>query len=91
LGKLDGLASVNIYFAHYRSQLHSEHGYGPDRSEAFARLGSLEREGVTFALQSDYPQVIVPMNPLEAVGIAVTRIAEDGKTVVGRGAVGQAV
>jgi predicted amidohydrolase YtcJ len=83
--KLGAVASVNIYFAGYRSLLHSNHAYGPDRSEAFARLGTLEREGVIFGLHSDYPQVIVPMNPLEAVGIAVTRIAEDGKTVVAPG------
>ena len=49
------------------------------------RLGSLEREGVIFGLHSDYPQVIVPMRPLEAAGIAVTRIAEDGETVVAPG------
>jgi len=85
LKALGGLASVNIYFASYRSLLHSEHGYGPDRSEAFARLGSLEREGIIFALHSDYPQVIVPLDPLEAVQTAVNRIAEDGKTVVAPG------
>ena len=85
LAKLGGLASVNNYFAGYRSLLHSHEGYGPDRSEAFGRLGSLEREGVIFTLHSDYPQVIVPMHPLEAVGLAVTRIAEDGKTVVAPG------
>ena len=40
MAKLGALASVNIYFASYRSLLHSSDGYGPDRSEAFARLGS---------------------------------------------------
>ncbi len=82
LKALGGLASVNNYFAHYRSLLHRTHAYGPDRSESFARLGSLEREGVTFALHSDYPQVVVPMLPLTAVYTAVTRLAEDGATVV---------
>jgi predicted amidohydrolase YtcJ len=85
MAKLGALASVNIYFANYRSQLHSQHAYGPDRSEAFARLGSLEREGVIFALHSDYPQVIVPMDPLKAVWTAVNRFAEDGKTVMAPG------
>jgi predicted amidohydrolase YtcJ len=85
LKALGGLASVNDYFVHFRGQLHSNHAYGPDRSEAFARLGSLEREGVIFALHSDYPQVIVPMNPLLAVSIAVNRLAEDGKTVLAPG------
>jgi predicted amidohydrolase YtcJ len=85
LKALGGIASVNNYFTHYRSQLHSDQGFGPDRSEAVARLGSLEREGVTFALHSDYSLVLVPMHPLTAAWIAVNRIALDGKTVVGPG------
>lgn len=82
---LGALASTNIYFTNYRSQLHSDEAYGPDRSEAFARLGSLEREGVIFGLHSDYPQVIVPMDPLKAVWTAVNRVAEDGTTVMAPG------
>lgn len=85
LKALGGCASVNNYFVHYRSQLHSEEGYGPDRSEAIARLGSLEREGVTFAVHSDYSLVLVPLHPLTAAWIAVNRIALDGKTVMGPG------
>lgn len=82
LKALGGIASVNVYFAHFRSLLHRIHAYGPDRSETMARLGTLEREGVTFALHSDYPQVAVPMLPLTAVYTAVNRIAEDGETLV---------
>ena len=85
LAALGGIASVNIYFVHYRSQLHRDQAFGPDRSEALARLGSLEREGVTFALHSDFPQVIVPMHPLTAVWTAVNRLAADGKTVMAPG------
>ncbi|MCL1065367.1 amidohydrolase [Shewanella olleyana] len=82
---LGALVSGNPYFTSYRSLLHSEHAYGPDRSEAFGRYGSLAREGVIFALHSDYPQVVVPMLPLTAVWTVVNRIAEDGKTVVAPG------
>lgn len=85
LKALGGIASVNNYFSHFRALLHRTHAYGPDRSETTARLATLEREGVTFALHSDYPQVIVPMLPLTAVYAAVNRIAEDGKTVVAPG------
>lgn len=85
LKALGGLASVNNYFVHYRSQLHSAVGYGPDRSEALARLASLEREGVVFALHSDYSLVVVPMHPLTAAWVAVNRIAQDGRTVMGEG------
>ncbi|MCA3908188.1 amidohydrolase [Vibrio vulnificus] len=82
LKSLGGVASVNAYFIHHRSLLHRTHAYGPDRAETVARLGSLEREGVPFAMHSDYPQVVVPMQPLSAVSGAVTRIAEDGETVI---------
>lgn len=85
LKALGGLASVNNYFVHYRSQLHSAVGYGPDRSESLARLASLEREGVVFALHSDYSLVVVPMHPLTAAWVAVNRIAQDGRTVMGEG------
>lgn len=85
LKALGGIASVNNYFSHFRSLLHRNHAYGPDRSDCVARLGSLEREGVTFALHSDYPQVVVPMHPLTAVYAAVNRIAEDGETVIAPG------
>jgi len=81
LKALGGLASVNCYFVHFRSQIHSEHGFGPDRAEATARLGTLEREGVTFALHSDFSLVVAPLDPLLAVWIAVNRIAADGHTV----------
>ncbi|MCL1067406.1 amidohydrolase [Shewanella olleyana] len=82
LKSLGGIASVNNYFSHFRSLLHRDHAYGPDRSETVGRLGTLEKEGVIFALHSDYPQVVVPMLPLTAVYAAVNRVAEDGKTVV---------
>lgn len=85
LKALGGLASVNNYFVHYRSQLHAEEGFGPDRSEAVARLGSLEREGVIFALHSDYSLVLVPLHPLTAAWVAINRIALDGKTVLAPG------
>ncbi|MBT6277317.1 MAG: amidohydrolase [Chromatiales bacterium] len=81
LAALGGKASVNIYFVHYRSQMHADIGFGPDRSEATARLGSLAREGVVFALHSDFNLVVAPMHPLTAAWVAVNRVGADGKTV----------
>jgi hypothetical protein len=78
LKALGGLASVNNYFVHYRSLIHAKEGFGPDRAEATARLGSLEREGVVFALHSDFSLVLTPIHPLTAVWIAVNRVATDG-------------
>jgi hypothetical protein len=85
LGALGGAASVNAYFPHYRALLHSNYAYGPDRAEATARLGSLARAGVRFAIHADFNMVVVPMKPLEGAWIAVNRLAEDDKTVVAPG------
>lgn len=81
LKALGGIASVNNYFVHYRSLIHAQQGFGPDRAEATARLGSLEREGVMFALHSDFSLVLTPIHPLTAARIAVNRVALDGTTV----------
>lgn len=85
LKALGGLASVNNYFVHYRSLLHAEQGFGPDRAEATARLGTLAREGVIFALHSDFSLVVVPIHPLTAAWAAVNRVALDGETVMAPG------
>jgi len=85
LAALGGLASVNPYFVHYRSQIHAEHGFGPDRTESTARLGSLVRAGATFALHSDYNLVVAPMHPLTAAWVAVNRLGADGETVLAPG------
>ena len=85
LSALGGQASVNIYFVHFRAQLHSDHGFGPDRSEATARLGSLERAGAPFALHSDFTLVVTPLSPLLAAWCAVNRIGADGETVLAPG------
>lgn len=85
LAALGGLASVNPYFVHYRSLIHADSGFGPDRSEATARLGTLAEAGVTFALHSDYNLVVGPMAPLTAAWVAVNRVAGDDETVMAPG------
>ena len=85
LAALGALASVNPYFVHYRSLIHSESGFGPDRAAMTARLGSLEQAGATFALHSDYNLVVGPMAPLTAAWVAVNRVAADGETVMAPG------
>lgn len=85
LAALGGAASVNAYFVRYRAQMHADVGFGPDRSEATARLGSLERAGAAFALHSDFNLVVTPLSPLTVAEIAVTRIGADGTTVLAPG------
>ena len=85
LAALGGLASVNVYFVRYRAQMHADAGFGPDRSEATGRLGSLVRAGATFALHSDFNLVVTPLSPLTAASVAVTRLGADGETVLAPG------
>ena len=85
LSALGGLASVNPYFVHYRSDIHNDRGFGPDRTEATARLGSLVDAGARFALHSDYNLVVAPMHPLTAVWVAVNRLGSDGESVLSPG------
>lgn len=81
LAALGRTASVLVSYVHHRSQLQNWQGLGPDRSEATARLGTLERAGVTFGLHSDFAFALLPISPLEAAWTAVTRLAADGTTV----------
>lgn len=85
LAALGGLASVNAYFVKFRAQLHADAGFGPDRAEATARLGSLLRAGAPFALHSDFNLVVTPLSPLLVAEIAATRIGADGQTVLAPG------
>ncbi len=85
LARLGGCASVNIYLVHYRAEVQNLNGLGPDRSEATARLASLEREGVVFGLHSDYALVVAPMRPLVGMWIATRRLGSDGRTVLAPG------
>jgi predicted amidohydrolase YtcJ len=81
LAALGGIASVLVGYVHHRSQLQNLQGLGPDRAEATARLGTLEREGVTFGLHSDFAFALLPISPLEAAWTAITRLGKDGTTV----------
>lgn len=85
LKNLGGAASVLIYYLHTRGQLQNLHGLGPDRAEATARLGTLDREGVPFTVHSDHAFAVAPLHPLTAAWIAVTRLGGDGKTVLAPG------
>lgn len=85
LAALGGMASVNAYFVKFRAQMHADAGFGPDRAEATARLGSLLRAGAPFALHSDFNLVVTPLSPLLVAEIASTRIGADGVTVLAPG------
>jgi predicted amidohydrolase YtcJ len=83
LADLGGCASVNVTYVNTRAQRYKDIVLGPDRAESMGRLASLEAEGVTFGLHSDY--ALVPLNPLLHIYTAVTRLGLDGETVYGPG------
>ena len=63
--------SANVYYLHELSRAYSERGVGVERSHQIARLGSCEREGIRWALHSDFP--MAPANPLYSAWVACTR------------------
>ena len=52
---------------------------GHERASQMARLGSLDREGVPFALHSDF--TMAPALPLNSAWVAVNRIGETGEVL----------
>ncbi len=73
---LGALVSANVYYLHELGEAYWRHSIGHERASQMARLGSLAREGVPFALHSDF--TLAPARPLNSVWVAVNRIAESG-------------
>jgi len=73
---LGALVSANVYYLHELGEAYWRHSLGHERASQMARLGSLAREGVPFALHSDF--TMAPARPLTSVWVAVNRIAESG-------------
>lgn len=73
---LGGVASVNPYYMHYRSELNAPY-LGSERAYTAARLRTLVDAGVPVSLHADTP--VAPPVPLEWVWIAVNRFALSGQ------------
>lgn len=76
---LGALVSANIYYLHELGEAYWHHSLGHERASQMARLGSLSREGVPFALHSDF--TMAPARPLTSVWVAVNRLAESGRVL----------
>ena len=76
LKALGAVVSANPYYHYILSDIYSERWLGPDRGEQMVRLGSLERQGVTFALHSDSP--MAPLSPLTLAFNATNRVTING-------------
>lgn len=73
---LGAIVSANVYYVHELGEAYWKESIGHERASQMARLGSLERAGVPFALHSDF--TMAPAMPLNSAWVAVNRIAESG-------------
>ena len=73
---LGAVVSANPYYHYILSDIYSDKWLGSDRGSQMVRLGSLQRNGVIFALHSDNP--MAPLSPLTLAWTAVNRITING-------------
>jgi predicted amidohydrolase YtcJ len=76
IADLGAIVSANIYYVYELSDIYSRHGVGHERASQMVRLESLARNGVTFALHSDF--TMAPARPLQHAWIATNRINAAG-------------
>ena len=76
---LGALVSANVYYLHELGEAYWHESIGYERASQMARLGSLSREGVPFALHSDF--TMAPARPLLSAWVAVNRAAESGSVL----------
>lgn len=73
---LGAIVSANVYYTHELSDVYAQQSIGHERASQMVRLGTLEREGVPYALHSDF--TMAPADPLNSVWVAVNRIGQSG-------------
>lgn len=75
--QLGAIVSANPYYVTALADKYSETGLGPDRADQMARLGDVERAGISYSLHSDMP--MAPGDPLFLMWCAVNRITSSGR------------
>ena len=76
MAQLGAIASVNAYYVYELAEAFAQHTLGYERASQIARMGSLERAGVRFAVHSDF--TMAPARPLNNAWVAANRISESG-------------
>jgi predicted amidohydrolase YtcJ len=79
MADLGAIASVNVYYLHELSAVYARDALGTERAHQMARLGTLKRHGIPFALHSDY--TMAPAVPLNSVWVAATRLNVENEVV----------
>ncbi len=71
IADLGAIVSANIYYLYELSDVYAREAIGYERAYHMARLGTLKRHNVTFALHSDY--TMAPAQPLNSAWVAANR------------------
>lgn len=76
IADLGAIVSANPYYIYELSDIYARRGFGYERAGQMVRLGSLSRNGVPFALHSDF--TMAPARPLQNAWIALNRLNAAG-------------
>ena len=76
IAKLGVAVSANPYYLYTMAETYGEGSLGPERASEIVCLGSLRKNGVPFALHSDF--TMSPIDPLLLAWIAVNRVTAKG-------------
>lgn len=79
IAELGALVSANIYYVHELGEAYWANSIGYERASQMARIGTLDRLGVTTALHSDF--TMAPAKPLKSAWVAVNRRSESGEVL----------
>jgi len=74
--RLGAIVSANPYYPVALADNYRTNGLDPERADNMARMGDLERAGISFSLHSDMP--MAPGQPLLLMWSAVNRVTNDG-------------
>ena len=77
IARLGAIVSANPYYPVALADQYSKSGLGPERADPMARLGDVERAGVSYSLHSDMP--MAPAQPLFLMHSAVNRTTLSGR------------
>ena len=76
IAELGALVSANVYYVYELGEAYWAGSIGHERASQMARLGTLDRHGVTTAYHSDF--TMAPAQPLVSAWVAVNRVGEGG-------------
>ncbi len=75
--QLGAIVSGNPYYVTALADIYGKQGLGPERADNLARLGDVERAGISYSLHSDMP--MAPGQPLFLMHCAVNRVTTSGR------------